>query len=345
MGPYAVVLPDFHPGEKFLNGSVIPSSNLLYINAIGGDIGCGVASIELPIQFQEVKSKLEEIYHAIYSIIPVGRRTHTQIDSNIDSLELFKHQSRIMTNSNRKTCKRQFGTLGSGNHFIEIQKTEAGLINIMVHTGSRNLGQQIMLAYSKKGEKVTPNNLVILEANSQIGQEYLQDMKFAMRYAQENRQDILKKCMGLFQQINPSLPTIDYEEIIDLPHNYISREEHFGKLLFVHHKGAIKIGLGEMGVIPGSMGTHSYIVMGKENSASYNSCSHGAGRKMSRAQAQKRISLSQFLEKQRDIICRKDYSVLDEAPQAYKDIDSVIKYQKNLIRVVRKVTPLVNIKG
>ena len=346
--PYIAVMPDYHLGENSVNGSIIPSENLLYVNAIGGDIGCGMASLKLPFEFEEIQRNLMQIYKDIYARVPSGRRLNITPNERVNNLPIFDNDLEIMNNANTKRAKQQIGTLGGGNHFVEIQKNENGDINLMVHTGSRILGQHIRGINMKKGKTLdSPRGLVVLEAESDEGKDYLKQVEFAVQYAKENRQEILRQAYEAFTDSvggNDSFESV-LEKLIDVSHNSLSKENIFGKDVYVHRKGAVHLSDGELGLIPGSMGTNSYIVQGKGNKYSFESCSHGAGRKMSRGVAFSTIRKSDFLESMQGIISREDDSILDEAPQAYKDIGKVVKYQQDLVKVVEKLSPLACVKG
>jgi tRNA-splicing ligase RtcB (3'-phosphate/5'-hydroxy nucleic acid ligase) len=347
--PYIAVMPDYHLGENSVNGSVIPSRSTLYVNAIGGDIGCGVASVKLPIDVDEIEPFLREIYKSIYEKIPTGKRLHIKPDRRVLDLPLFDSELDLMNVSNKKRAQQQIGTLGGGNHFVEIQRGEGGKVNVMVHTGSRGLGQIVREVSHRNGIKHDrPKGLVTLDADSDEGRAYLDNVNFAMRYAEANREEILREVFGALKSYVPRLEEISFDDIlakkIEVPHNFLSREMHFGEEVFIHRKGAIRVLEYELGLIPGSMGTHSYVVLGKGNKYSFNSCSHGAGRKMTRNEAKNRISRSDFAKAMGEVVSRKDKGVYDEAPQAYKDVEEVLSYQRDLVKRVEVLKPLISIK-
>jgi tRNA-splicing ligase RtcB len=255
-----------------------------------------------------------------------------------------------MNRSNTKSAMREFGTLGSGNHFVEIQANVHGEIFVMIHTGSRVLGQHIRADAIRRGERVQrPKGLVTLAADSAAGQDYLANVDYAVRYATENRMEILRQVIEAFRAFVPSMRGISADKIIaqaiDTPHNFIARENHGGEDVYVHRKGAIRVRHGDIGLIPGSMGTSSYIVRGKGNEASLWSSSHGAGRRLTRGQAMKTIKPERYEDTMVGIIARRDGSILDEAPDAYKDIDVIMGYQRDLVAIVEKLRPLAVVKG
>jgi len=348
--PYIAIMPDYHIGESAVNGAVIPSRRLLYINIIGGDIGCGMASMRLPIRLDAIAGMLRDLFGRIHERVPSGRRIHLEPSEAVQSLPLFTEALEILNKENTRRGQQEMGTLGGGNHFVEIQKNEAGELNVMVHTGSRILGQHIRNIFIKRGQRPgKPPGLFMLEADSPEGRDYLAHVAFAVRYARENRLEILRQVYHAFQELVPQLREMPFarcqETVVDKPHNYISKETHFGEEVYVHRKGAIHVPENCPGLIPGSMGTSSFLVVGRGNLYSFNSCSHGAGRRLSRGKALRQISKEDFLRAMAGIVSRADDSILDEAPQAYKDIHEIIRCQRDLVRVAEEFTPVISIKG
>ena len=347
--PYIAIMPDYHIGENSVIGSVIPSERLLYVNALGGDLGCGIASLRLPIKVESITNNLRDIYNNIHSRVPCGRRLNIRFSEEVMKMPIFQRDIEVLNKSNTRTAMQQLGTLGSGNHFIEIQKGDDEKINLMVHSGSRELGQIIRKMFSNKAKSInSPNGIIAIPADSQEGKDYMEHMKLALEYSKANRFEILRQSYNAFQENIPGF-NIPFEEslegLIDIPHNQITREDHFGRSVYVHRKGAIYLLENDVGIIPGSMGTSSYLVLGRGNRFSFNSCSHGAGRKMSRGKALNTINMSDYLRSMEGIIGRNDHNILDEAPQAYKDIDQVIKDQRDLIKIYERLKPLASIKG
>jgi len=345
--PYVAIMPDYHNGESSVNGSVIPSENLLYINAIGGDIGCGMSFARLPLTTHDLGDKLRKIYEAIYQKVPTGRRVNIEDYEKFSDFPLFQQELEVLNKGNIKDALQQIGTLGGGNHFIEVQADSEDNIAVMIHTGSRAIGQHIRTIFMRKATNPEKSrNLFYLSADSKEGKEYLEHVDFATRYAAENRAEILRRVMEAFSEQFPELrECLSEDNIIDVPHNFISLENYFGKEVYVHRKGAIHVPKDSFGAVPGSMGSASYVVRGRGNKYSFDSCSHGAGRRMSRGQAFDLIRREEFIGAMGDVISRTDDSIVDEAPQAYKDINEIIKYQKDLIRTTDKLRPLASIKG
>jgi len=323
---------------------------MLYVNAIGGDLGCGMSFVDLGVSVDSVRRKLNEIYGEIYEAVPTGKRFNVQFDERLEKNELFVQDLPLLNRTNKKLAMQQFGSLGRGNHFIELQEGEQGQLGLMIHTGSRGIGHLIRNIGMKAGTALdSPRGLVVIEANSEEGEEYLRNINFAVQYASKNRLEILMRVLGVLQGKSEELGRKSLEEVrenvIDVPHNLITQERHFGKDLYVHRKGAVNLLKGQLGIIPGSMGTHSYVVVGRGNVYSFNSCSHGAGRIMSRGKALNTVSPRDFESSMSGIVSRRDRSVYDEAPQAYKNIELVLGYQKDLVKRVSKWYPTLSIKG
>jgi len=346
---HVAIMPDYHLGETSINGSIIPSQETLYLNAIGGDIGCGIALAKLDLKEEDLDGKTREIYRALASRIPTGRRVNIHPEERVEAMEIFGAESPTLTNTVIKKAKQQMGTVGDGNHFVEIQKDQEGNLYAMVHTGSRYLGQVIREVHSRNGTQSNPKSPIMLNINDQEGEAYLRDSQLALAYSIENRREILRKVLEAISETATEIPEDEQkkilEEILDVPHNFISKETHFGTDLFVHRKGAIYVPEGTLGIIAGTMGTPSYLVEGRGNKESFESASHGAGRRMPRGRALRSISHKEFLRTMDGIESRKDENVLDESPQAYKNINEVMKNQKGLVKKVEELSPLINIRG
>jgi tRNA-splicing ligase RtcB len=345
--PRIAIMPDYHLGGLSMNGSILASENMLYINAIGGDIGCGIASLKLPLNIDDIAAELQKIYHDMYSNIPTGRRINVVFEESIDQMELFRFESSVFNKANKKRAKQQLGTVGDGNHFVELQKDDKGALYLMVHSGSRMLGQVVRQAHIHNSSQ--PETSGAIEAESAEGRAYLADADFAVRYAKENRHELLMRAIGAINMTVPASKQIDgkslEEEVIDTPHNHMTQETHFGKRLYVHRKGAVHVPKGHLGIIAGNMGDTSYIVRGTGNRKSFESCSHGAGRSKTRGEAFSKISMKAYLESVEGVVCRRDQSILDEAPGAYKNIERVMSYQRDLVKRVTALNPVVNVKG
>ena len=342
-----VVLPDFHISGLLMNGSVFATNGFVYVNAIGGDIGCGMANLPLPIHSNDIEGKEEELYKLLHEAIPTGRQTKVEILGHIDEHPVFRSGSQLLTTKVIKKLKQQMGTIGDGNHFLEVQKNDQGGLQLLVHTGSRYLGQLIKDYYIKHIADMHNNALHAVRADSELGAQFLADHDLAVLFAKENRTEILRLALLVLKkslQIDMDIGGL-LDSVTDIPHNFISREDHGGETVFVHRKGAQKVEKGAAGIIPGDMGSATFMVEGKGYPLTFHSCSHGAGRKMARGKALDTIDYEEFKESVKDIACRTDRNVLDEAPQAYKDIEMVLKYQKEIVKITEIFMPVINIKG
>ena len=358
------LMPDCHLGYGMPIGGVIACENAIIPNAVGVDIGCGMGVIQTNMIRQTInQGQLQKLVVKIKKMIPCGEGKAHQQKQTWDgfSENLTDYQDRKwMTEHVKKLANRNLGTLGGGNHFIEIQSDENGLIWLMIHTGSRHLGNVIAKYYNDIAKQINvnmnasiPNNdLAFLPLPSTEGDNYIQDMNLALKYAKENRRRIMNQFVSAFRSI---FPNTSIEPAINIHHNYAALESHFSKKVWIHRKGATSAKKGEIGIIPGSMGTPSYIVRGLGNEESFNSCSHGAGRLLGRRNASRTLTVKECDRAMKGIIFddwhklkrgkEKGKHDLGEAPQAYKNIDSVINSELNLIEPLIKLTPLAVIKG
>jgi tRNA-splicing ligase RtcB len=365
---HVALMPDNHKGYGMPIGSVIATENVIIPNAVGLDIGCGMCAVKTSLESISPK-QLKNIMGEIRKVIPLGKAHHDFVvgspewKTNEDKMaELGFDLPRDSINSlsgivNREYIRavNQLGTLGGGNHFIEIQKGSDGFIWIMIHSGSRNLGKQVAEHYNnvainlnKKWHSVVPESweLAFLPMDSEEGQDYLLEMDYCIKFALANRKLMMEKIVDIF--IKEFLHLLDFDPMINIAHNYASMENHFKKNVMVHRKGATLARDNTIGIIPGSQGSHSYIVSGKGNKDSFTSCSHGAGRLMGRKQAIKDLNLKDEIKKLDDqgiIHSIRHAKDLEEAPSAYKDIDEVMDNQVDLVDVVTRLDPLAVIKG
>ncbi len=346
---HVALMPDCHSGYGMPIGGVLATKDIIVPNAVGVDIGCGVLSCKTTLQEISIE-QLKQIMSIIRKRIPLGFEHHKK-DQDWYGFNLAPDISIIQ--KELQSSKKQLASLGGGNHFIEFQKGNDGYIYFMLHSGSRNFGLKIAKEYHNKAKKLCekyysniPNNdLSFFPKDDILGFEYLEAMNYALFFAEENR-----KKMGniIIDSIIQIIPNTDFNEFINVHHNYVEMENHFNKNVMVHRKGAIRVREDEIGLIPGSQGTKSYIVKGKGNPESFMSCSHGAGRKMGRKEAQKTLLLDDEiskLDKQGIIHSIRHVSDLDEASGAYKDIDIVMENQKDLVSIEVELTPLAVIKG
>lgn len=358
---HIAVMPDVHVGKGATVGSVIPTQHAIIPAAVGVDIGCGMNAVRLNLKASQLPDNLAPLRHAIERKVPVGFELHKQIKakaSSIIPLEkrlqpiIQKHPGLVrMLRKFDATWQKQLGTLGGGNHFIELCLDENQDVWIMLHSGSRGLGNVIGTYFIELAKKeaqhrfghVPDKDLSYFAEGSASFNDYVEAVEWAQNYAFENRREMMRL---ILEAIRPLLPPFQMtKEAINCHHNYVSRENHFGEDLLITRKGAIRAGQDELGIIPGSMGARSYIVKGKANPESFCSCSHGAGRKMSRNKAKLLFSQDDLIQQTQGIECRKDADVIDEIPSAYKDIDQVMANQSDLIEIVHTLKQILCIKG
>lgn len=354
-------MPDVHFGIGATVGSVIAMKEAIAPAAVGVDIGCGMAAVKTNLKAADLPDSLKELRSEIERAIPVGFNMHR--DPAIDrALERDDRESRKMADrlfheyadlarvaqGLREKATRQIGTLGGGNHFIELCLDTNDSVWMMLHSGSRNIGKELAEFHIARARKLAHNadlpdrDLAVFLAGTPEMQEYRRDLFWAQRYAYLNRLVML----GLYSKaLKRFFPQLQEQERVICHHNYVAEEMHFGENVLVTRKGAIRAGRGEMGIIPGSMGTRSYIVRGLGNPDSFESASHGAGRRMSRGEAKRRFSAADLERETAGVECRKDPGVLDEIPSAYKDIDAVMQRQSDLVEVVYQLKQILCVKG
>lgn len=354
--PFAVkhiaIMPDSHPGYGMPIGGVLATKDVVVPNAVGVDIGCGVVAQKTVIK-HITSNEMEQIVYLIKSRIPVGFSHNAEkqdvllmpeINENIPVCSLLFEEARY-----------QLGTLGSGNHFIEIQRASDDHLWIMIHSGSRNLGKQVADFYNKEAieenkrwySKDESKDLAFLPLSTETGKQYMAEMKFCVDFALSNRRLMMNKIVGCFDQVIKK-DVLGDNKMINIAHNYAAIENHFGRNVVVHRKGATSARVGEIGIVPGSQGTKSYIVEGLGNPESFMSCSHGAGRKLGRHAAMKTLSLKEEIElmnRQGILHGIKSEKDLDEAAGAYKDIDVVMENQKDLVKILVELKPVAVVKG
>ncbi|MBU1088489.1 RtcB family protein [Patescibacteria group bacterium] len=345
------IMSDCHAGYGMPIGGVLAVKDTIIPNAVGVDIGCGVSATKTSLKKIDTNT-IKKIMNQIRQVIPLGFKHHQKAQDK--KLMPPRHSQCQIVDQEYNSALRQLGTLGGGNHFIEILKGNDGFIWIMLHSGSRNLGYKIANFYDQLAIKLNRQwntkipekwELAHLPADSKEGQAYLTEMQYCVDFARINRKLMMDRVISIFYGLVK--PKKDFNSVIDIAHNYATLETHFGKKVWLHRKGAVKATKGLIGVIPGSQGTSSYIVEGLGNPESFMSCSHGAGRLMSRNQAIRTLNLEQEKRKldQKGIIhAIRHVSDLDEASSAYKPIDQVIKDQKDLIKIKVKLSPLAVIK-
>ncbi len=351
---HVAVMPDAHQGYGMPIGGVMASEEVVIQNAVGVDIGCGMCAVRTSLATISTE-KLKLVLSEIRRTVPLGfkHHQHKQKKSLMPQTDVPLADLPVVARE-YESALTQLGTLGGGNHFIEIQKGNDGHVWLMVHSGSRNLGFKIANHYNRLamdlnkrwGSKIPTNwQLAFLPINSEAGQIYLHEMRYCVDFAYANRMMMMERIKDALMSV---VQPVFFEPMINIAHNYAAMEVHFEKNVMVHRKGATRAQAGEIGIIPGSQGTPSYIVRGKGNRESFESCAHGAGRKMGRKQAQRQLNLDQEkkrLDDQGIIHAIRSVGDLEEAAGAYKDIDEVIDNQLDLVEVLVELRPLAVIKG
>lgn len=364
--PHVAVMPDVHWGMGATVGSVVPTRGAIVPAAVGVDIGCGMCAVRTPLTSAALGDSARGVFDALSAAIPHGRTDDGGAndrgawrDPPLDVLSEWGairdfYERDVGIDRARERAPRQLGTLGTGNHFVEVCLDETDAVWVMLHSGSRGVGNAIgshYIALAKRrcetdGIKLPNADLAWLPEGTPEFDGYVRAVGWAQDYARRNRAVMLRRAIDVLQSLAPSL---DWswlpDRAVNCHHNYVNREEHFGETLWVTRKGAVSAREGELGIIPGSMGTRSFIVRGRGHAESFHTCSHGAGRAMSRGTAQKQITLAMHAEDTAGVVCRKDEGVLDESPRAYKDVDAVMAAQADLVEVVHTLEGVVCVKG
>lgn len=365
---HVAVMPDVHLGKGATVGTVLPTVGAIIPSAVGVDIGCGMAAMQTCLSANDLPESLSSMRSAIESAVPVGFNCH---DKEINPThegphgrelrarmqELFARFEQldilaVLGKIDARRIWRQLGTLGGGNHFIEVCLDETGSVWIMLHSGSRFIGKTIgeaAIGMAKKaaqrvGIALPDKDLAWLNEGTSEFNCYVRALHWAQDYAALNRDLMLFRVINAVSAVL-ARPLQLAKEVVNCHHNYASVEEHFGSQVWITRKGAVSARDGQLGIIPGSMGTRSYIVRGKGNPSSYCSCSHGAGRRLSRGAAKRLFDLNALEQQTAGVECRKDISVLDEIPGAYKDIDAVMAAQADLVDVVHTLKQVLCVKG
>lgn len=358
---HVAIMPDAHSGYGMPIGGVLATKGIIISNAVGVDIGCGMYTVKTYLHKDNVSiEQLKKIMGLIRETVPVGFEHQKEPQEGMPSLEIINDATNFRSGGipvvvhQYNSAKKQIGTLGSGNHFCEIQYDEEGIIWYMIHSGSRNLGLKVADRYNKLAKELNERwfssvppkwDLAFLPIETDEAKAYLAEMEYCVEFAYANRALMGKRVEEAFYQV---CNVQEFSEPINIAHNYAAWENHFGQNVIVHRKGATRARTGEFGIIPGSQGTSSYIVEGLGNPESFQSCSHGAGRKMGRKDATRRLNLEEEIKKLDDqgiIHGIRNVSDLDEASGAYKSIESVMENQSDLVRIVTKLQPLAVIKG
>jgi tRNA-splicing ligase RtcB len=363
---HIAAMPDVHVGIGATVGAVIPTVKAIIPAAVGVDIGCGMMAARTTLRAEDLPDTLGPLRAAIERAVPHGvmprhrgrdaggwDRTPAAVDRAWAELESgFKALCERYPRLEKTNNHRHLGTLGGGNHFIEICLDEAGHVWVMLHSGSRGVGNAIGTLFIELARKdaerhqrnLPDRDLAYFEEGSQYFGDYVRAVSWAQRFAMKNRELMMSAVIGALRQVIPK-PFESHVEAVNCHHNYVQRERHFGRDIYVTRKGAVSARRGQLGIIPGSMGARSYIVRGLGNPESFESCSHGAGRVMSRTEAKKRFTVDDQLRATAGVECRKDAGVIDEIPMAYKDIDAVMAAQRDLVEIVHTLKQVVCVKG
>jgi tRNA-splicing ligase RtcB len=351
------IMPDVHMGKGACVGSVIAAKGAVVPALVGVDIGCGMLAAKTTLKASDLPDSLNELRMAIEARVPVGMNSHERSSvfrsktQELDPKDLTvfdKLDSRVVDR-----ISNQIGTLGGGNHFIEICLDQEQNVWVMLHSGSRNIGKETAERHIEGAKGLMKQMFVKLEDPdlAYFGQgtieyqNYLNDVMWCQQYAKENRRQMFDQVFAVLKKYFKTKNLQIIGEVTSCHHNYISIENHYGENVIVTRKGAIQAREGQLGIIPGSMGTKSYIVEGKGNKESFCSCSHGAGRVMSRSEAKRRFTLEDLVKQTEGVECRKDVGAIDEIPAAYKDIDKVMENQSELVTIKHILKQIMCIKG
>ena len=364
---WVAAMPDVHYGIGATVGSVIPTIKAIIPAAVGVDIGCGMMAVQTTMKAGELPDDLKGLRGLIEKTVPHGRTNrggkgdrgsfeNIPAEAEVAWRKLRPNYEQIIakhSSLDRGRSYQQVGTLGGGNHFIEVCLDEADRVWIMLHSGSRGVGNRIGMHFISLAQKdmkshlqnLPDKDLAYFEEGAEHFDDYVFAVEWAQRYARTNRDVMMKRILDAMQGYK-ELPKFTATEMaVNCHHNYVRREHHYGKDVFVTRKGAVHAGKGDLGIIPGSMGARSFIVRGLGNPESFESCSHGAGRVMSRTKAKKMVSLEEHIEATKHVECRKDAGVIDETPAAYKDIDKVMNAQSDLVEILHTLRQVVCVKG
>jgi tRNA-splicing ligase RtcB (3'-phosphate/5'-hydroxy nucleic acid ligase) len=364
---WVAAMPDVHVGIGATVGSVIPTIKAVIPAAVGVDIGCGMMAMQTTLTASDLPDNLAPLRNTIERAVPHGRGRHggrgakgswDELPNRVGKtwLELEPGFRRIVDkNPSLESCHHavHLGTLGTGNHFIEICLDESERVWVLLHSGSRGVGNRIGMHFIDLAKRdmerhqlhLPDKNLAYFAEGSEHFADYVFAVEWAQNFAQQNRELMMHAILDAMRRLK-GLPTFQMsKQAVNCHHNYVSREHHYGKDVLVTRKGAVHAGEGVLGIIPGSMGARSYIVRGKGNPESFCSCSHGAGRVMSRTAARQKFTVEDHKRATEGVECRKDKDVIDETPAAYKDIDLVMKAQEDLVEIVHTLKQVVCVKG
>lgn len=359
---HVAVMPDAHVGMGCTIGSVVPTHKAIIPAAVGVDIGCGMMAAKTNIKAKDLPDDLSKIRESIERTIPLGPGRCHQKEYDLDKIQnqfishskinqFFVNDPEKMFGVKTKKWRNQMGSLGGGNHFIEICLDEDDVVWVMLHSGSRGIGNKIGMEFIGKAKEdmrihqvnLPDKDLAYFSEGTEHFDDYVKAVGWAQEYAFMNRRVMMTLIFGQLEYYFPQVRV--EEQAINCHHNYVEKEYHYGENVWVTRKGAIRARENDMGIIPGSMGTRSYIVRGKGNQESFHSCSHGAGRRMSRRKAFDKFTMEDLEEQTLGVEMKRRNAIIDEIPGAYKDIDQVMKNQEDLVDIVHTLKQIVSVKG
>ncbi len=350
---HVAAMPDVHYGMGATIGSVVATKGAIVPACVGVDIGCGMMAVKLGIAPQRILDKIKDIRHSIERSIPLGFDRNNHITATVAAWEGWDQHVPLLDVDLKQKATHQLGSLGGGNHFIEICLDTAGDPWVMLHSGSRGVGNKLATRFIDSAKnlmdtyfiKLADPDLAYLSEGTKEFQDYMVALDWCQRFAFENRIEMMRRVLkDLAREVNDGNPIEKLLEV-NCHHNYVAKENHFGQNVWLTRKGAVRAREGDMGIIPGSMGARSFIVKGRGNLDSFCSCSHGAGRRMSRGKAREAFTTADMEAQTAGVECRKDEGVIDEIPSAYKDIQKVMDDQADLVEVVAELKQVMCIKG
>jgi tRNA-splicing ligase RtcB len=350
---HVALMPDAHLGKGSMVGSVIATKDAVIPATVGVDIGCGMMAVKTPFKSGILDRRMAEFRHEIERSIPVGFNDHKEpVDESLEweGWSEFDQLHSGVQDRKRKAMK-QLGTLGGGNHFIEVCLDTDDNVWLMLHSGSRNIGNEVATRHIATAKSLHELNtlpspdLAYFVTETPEFKAYWHDLVWSQRYAMLNREIMMKRLLRSFNRMFNDQNDFDPGITVNCHHNYVAVEEHFGDKVYVTRKGAINAEQDRLGIIPGSMGAKSFIIRGLGNPQAFNSCSHGAGRKMSRTKAKSKFSIDDLRKQTAGVECRKDEGVVDEIPGAYKDIEEVMRAQDDLVEIVAELKQVICVKG
>jgi tRNA-splicing ligase RtcB len=350
---HVALMPDAHLGKGSMVGSVIATKDAVIPATVGVDIGCGMMAVKTPFKSGILEGKLKELRLQIEEAIPTGFGQYKESVDETSDWDGWKGFGELHKGVHDRKAKamKQLGTLGGGNHFIEVCLDTENFVWLMLHSGSRNIGKELAdrhISTAKSlwrlSELPAPDLAYFIEGTPEFA-AYWEDLKWAQAYAMKNREIMMARLLKVFNKLFNHRQPFKPELAVNCHHNYVALEQHYGEKVFVTRKGAINAGKDVFGIIPGSMGAKSFIVQGRGQPESFNSCSHGAGRKLSRSAAKRSFTKEDLERQTAGVECRKDVGVLDEIPGAYKDIKAVMRNQSDLVKIVAEIKQVVCVKG